>query len=144
MNMPENNEQRKEAITGIAIMGSNPRSVHLGPFDDPSWLIYACSPDNSPHGHSPHAKALPRVDQWFELHIPIAHESRPYGYLRWLENQTFPIWMRDEKALGMFPTAQAYPTIEYFGEVVTQPFKHPDGEVTSQVVAGFLQRLLFA
>ena len=43
----------------IAVLGSAPSSRALAPFNDPSWEIWSCSPQNYD---------LPRVDAWFELH----------------------------------------------------------------------------
>jgi hypothetical protein len=43
----------------IAVCGSAPSSRLLAPFNDPSWEIWACSPQNYD---------FPRVDAWFELH----------------------------------------------------------------------------
>lgn len=103
---------------GIAVMGSHPETKMAAPFDD-DWLIYACSPDNSPFGRT--GQVLPRVDVWFELHKPIAHPSRPYGYLRWLEDIGVPIFMRDQDAMPFFKTAVAYPEREMkerFGEMI--------------------------
>lgn len=103
---------------GIAILGSHPETKMLAPFEG-NWLIYACSPDNSPYGAT--KQTLPRVDVWFELHKPIAHPSRPYGYLRWLEEQPFPIYMRDHDAMPFFKTALKYPDREMkqrFGEML--------------------------
>lgn len=44
----------------IAVVGSAPSSVHLAPYADPSWKIWACSP--AAVGH------VRRSDEWFELH----------------------------------------------------------------------------
>lgn len=99
---------------GIAIMGSNPATVGLAPFGDPSWLIYSCSPDNTPHGNAPHAKALPRTDQVFELHLPLEDTSRPFAYLQYLT--TLPlVWLRDQKALPQFKGGRLYPEKELRG-----------------------------
>jgi hypothetical protein len=43
----------------IAVCGSAPSSRLLAPFGDPSWEIWACSPQNYDY---------PRVDAWFEVH----------------------------------------------------------------------------
>ncbi len=43
----------------IALLGSAPSSCKLAPWNDPSWEIWACSPQNY---------SAPRVDAWFELH----------------------------------------------------------------------------
>ena len=113
-------------LNGIAILGSNPNTVGLAPYGDSSWLIYACSPDNSPHGPGKHARTLPRVDQFFELHLPIEDVSRPFGYLQYLT--TLPVvWMRDQRAMasGLFKGARPYPEAELFGSSVT----HQDGSL---------------
>ena len=44
----------------IALFGSAPSSVQIGPFDDPSWEIWACSPGARPF--------LRRVNVFFEIH----------------------------------------------------------------------------
>lgn len=48
----------------IALLGSQPQSVKLAPFDDRSWEIWVCSPANSPYGGG----SLSRIDVWFDLH----------------------------------------------------------------------------
>lgn len=103
-------------LAGIAVCGSNPHTKHLAPFGDKSWLIYACSPDNSPHGLNPqNCSPLPRVDAWFEIHNPVFDKTRPYAYLDWLRN--IPrVFMRDHVAMNLrdangapiFPTATLY------------------------------------
>lgn len=90
---------------GIAICGSHPETKAEAPFNRPDWLIYACSPDNSPFAKG---SLIPRFDVWFELHKPIAHPSRPYGYLRWLEDAPV-VYMRDESAMPFFKGAVLYP-----------------------------------
>jgi hypothetical protein len=47
-------------VKKIALIGSAPSSVQLAPYDDPSWVIWGCSP-----GAWPHVK---RADRWFEVH----------------------------------------------------------------------------
>lgn len=101
---------------GIAICGSNPATKHTAPFHDPEWLIYSCSPDNSPYGNAQHCSVLPRVDQLFELHAPLEHPSRPAAYLMWVAQQPF-VWMRDARAIqsGAFTGARLYPETKLFG-----------------------------
>lgn len=102
--------------TSLAVCGSHPATVALAPFDDPECLIYACSPDNSPYGLGQTAKALPRVDVFFEIHNPVFDRSRPYAYLDWLKNAP-KVYMRDPVAMSLrapngdplFPTAEPYP-----------------------------------
>jgi hypothetical protein len=43
----------------IALLGSHPASMNMAPFGDPSWELWACSPQNFNQ---------PRIDAWFELH----------------------------------------------------------------------------
>ena len=93
---------------GIAVCGSHPATVRTAPFADRGWLVYACSPDNSPCGPGKHAAALPRVDQWFEVHAPIEHHSRPFGYLQFVSQLPF-VWLRDERALPHFRGGRLYP-----------------------------------
>lgn len=94
---------------GIAIVGSNPITKFLAPFDDPDWLIWACSPANSPHGLPSDSAVIPRWDAWFELHRPVAHPTRPFGYLDWLRQNARVIYIRDEMAKPFFPGAILYP-----------------------------------
>lgn len=94
--------------TGIAIVGSHPATVMHAPYGDSSWRIFMCSPDNSPGGRAPHAAARPRVDQFFELHRPISHESRPFPYLKYVSDLPF-VWMRDQEAMPHFKGAHLYP-----------------------------------
>ena len=105
------------SLKGIAICGSQPQTKHLAPFSDPGWLIYACSPDNTPVGMGPNKGPLPRVDHWFEAHVPVFDRTRPYAYLEWISAQPFPVWMRDRVAMNfrtahgapLFPNAKLYP-----------------------------------
>ena len=118
----------KTQVTGIAILGSNPVTLEAAPFGDQNWKIWACSPDNSPHGHSKHAKALPRVDEWFEVHHPFEDPTRPYSYLRWLEDQDFAcVWLRDEKVVKRFKTGRLYPERELKGTSTLQEIQVPSG-----------------
>lgn len=76
----------------IAVCGSNPATKMLAPFGDPEWKIWACSPHNFSHGR------LPRVDEWFELHKPARHRTRPDDYLAWVRDEVsreIPVWVRD-------------------------------------------------
>lgn len=118
-------EAAQQIPSGIAIMGSHPATVMAAPWDDPTWAIYACSPDNltreAMDGRHPGLRYLfggtrPdggkfRVDQWFEVHIPLSDESRHYGYLRELERLPL-VWMRDPQGLSMIKGARPYPQEE--------------------------------
>lgn len=87
---------------GIAILGSHPATVGLAPFDDPKWIIYACSPHNFEH------RKLPRFDAWFEVHAEAAHKTRAEGYINYLK--TLPVvFMRDHKNMKDFPGAIPFP-----------------------------------
>jgi hypothetical protein len=89
---------------GIAILGSHPATVMLAPFDE-DWLIYACSP------HNVEKRKLPRVDEWFEVHIPVAHQTRGMEYIEALKTMPF-VWMRDQESMHYFPGARLYPEKE--------------------------------
>jgi len=89
---------------GIAVLGSHPDTVELAPFDK-NWLIYACSP------HNIEKRTLPRVSEWFEVHVPIQDQSRSYRYLRALEDMPV-VHMRDKENMPCFPGAVAYPERE--------------------------------
>ena len=101
---------------GIAVLGSHPATKMRAPFDKP-WLIYACSPCNTPYGFSKGAGPLPRVDVWFEVHLPVFDRTRPYPYLGWIADNAAKIYMRDKVAMSfchpdgskLFPNAVAYP-----------------------------------
>src|SRR5574342_900839 len=96
---------------GIAVIGSHPATVNSAPYGQADWLIYACSPDNTPGGKAPHAAARPRVDQWFELHQPVEDQSRPFGYLKYVSDLPL-VWMRDRRAMPHFRGARLYPETE--------------------------------
>lgn len=100
---------------GIAILGSHPQTVMSAPFHDPEWLIFACSP------HNFEQRTLPRWDMWSEVHLPVAHPTRGYHYLRSLETSAREkqargenpiVWMRDKTAIQHFPGARLYPEEE--------------------------------
>lgn len=91
----------------IAVLGSHPATKAIAPFRDKDWIIWACSPSNR--------AALPRVDAWFELHIPVFDpdvKDRTREYLDWLKSPDRGcdvIWMRDKAAMGEYPGAVLYP-----------------------------------
>lgn len=94
----------------IALVGTCPSSRMLAPFDDPEWIIWACSPDN--------AGILPKVDAWFELHGDLGWENPPKWerrYIDWLNDQSFDLYAQDQT---LFPKAKIYPKkemVEKFG-----------------------------
>lgn len=127
----------QQKYSGIAILGSHPATVNNAPFTDPSWLIWACSPDNTPFGASKRAGYLPRVDAWFEVHDPIEDPTRCFGYLKAVSEMPF-VWLRDKRALaqGIFKGAQAYPEAELKGTSTFQKVQrqNPDGSITVQMM----------
>lgn len=88
----------------VALVGSAPSSNRLAPFGDPSWQIWACSPDNM--------HVLPRVDLWVELHGDLGwpeYQDWAVPYLAWLNAQTFPVLAIDNTFI---PRAAAFPKDE--------------------------------
>ncbi len=80
----------------IALIGSAPSSVNLGPYRDPSWAIWCCSP--GVYGMAP------RKDVFFELHrwepqepgFPTDPHAKPWfspEYVRFLEEFPGPVFM---------------------------------------------------
>jgi hypothetical protein len=94
---------------GIAILGSHPATVAMAPFNDPEYLIYACSP------HNVEKRTLPRVDQWYEIHVPAAHKTRGPQYIEAVKKMPF-VWMRDTAAMPEFVGARLYPEAELKAE----------------------------
>jgi hypothetical protein len=121
-------------LKGIAIVGSHPATATMAPFQDEGWLIYACSPDNTPFGDPKNCRTLPRHDQWFELHAPIEDPTRPWAYLHYV-SQLPHVWMRDPRAMasGLFKGAKPYPEKELFGGHVVE-------ERTVEVQKGVFQK----
>lgn len=116
----------QETYEGIAILGSNPATVMAAPFDDPKWIIYACSPHNYEH------RELPRFDEWFETHVPVEHPTRCWRYREFLK--TVPlVWMRDKESMWMYPGAKEYPEKEM--EERFGPFKRTSSIALMQMRA---------
>jgi hypothetical protein len=85
----------------IAILGSHSATRLKAPFTDADWQIWACSPANS-------GGILPRVDAWFEMHVPYRSDTRPDDYIDWLA--TLPlVHVRDANALERIPGAVLWP-----------------------------------
>jgi hypothetical protein len=126
----------KTAVRGLAIVGSNPTTKDAAPYGDASWKILACSPDNTPYGMSKYATALPRVDEVFEVHLPLEDPSRPFPYLKYLSEQPF-VWLRDQKALKSFKGGRLYPEKELRGTSTLQKVKvqGPDGAIVGERIA---------
>ena len=79
----------------VCIVGTAPGSRLIGPFNDQSYEIWACSAGNS------QSSALPRVTKWFELHAMcdmLGAENRGWSvpYFAWLKAQSFPIYMQEK------------------------------------------------
>lgn len=91
----------------IALIGSAPSSIRLAPFNDPSWLIWGCSPGAYP--------VVSNVAAWFELHrweppvIGKADQQKPWfspEYCLWLGQQPV-VWMIDP--VKELPNSKRYP-----------------------------------
>ncbi len=86
MSKPETGAESTPATNApkrkIALLGSAPSSVHLAPYDDPSWEIWGCSPASIDHAK--------RISMWFELH-PLSDASVSPDYLRWLAHIDRPV-----------------------------------------------------
>ena len=121
--------------TGICVLGSHPITVDAAPYGDPSWAVYCCSADNTPFGLNKRAKSPPRVDQFFEMHMPLEDPSRPFPYLKFVSEMPF-VWLRDERALktGMFKGGHLFPEKELRGTFERETIKVPTG--TLRQVAG--------
>lgn len=92
----------------IAIIGTAPSSRGLAPFGDPTWKIWACSAGNM--------NVIPRVDAWFEIHSNLLwpeHESFGRPYVKWLNEQNFPVFMQDNSLVSR---AQPLPKEELVAE----------------------------
>jgi hypothetical protein len=90
------------------MLGTAPSSRDLAPFNDPEWTIWGSSPGNMGQ--------LPRVDAWFEIHSNLLFpECIAYGkpYIEWLKQQTFPIYMQDQRYI---PNAVSLPIQELVAE----------------------------
>jgi hypothetical protein len=88
-------------VKNIAILGSHSQTRLKAPFKDKEWEIWACSPANM-------GNVLPRVDAWFEMHIPAQSETRPDDYIAYLK--TLPVvYVRDGVAAKDIPGSVLYP-----------------------------------
>ena len=90
----------------IALIGSAPSSIHLAPYNDPSWTIWGCS-----SGAAQHVK---RLDAWFEIHPfstpDVPREYMTPDYVAWLQRLTVPIHVIEP--VEELPTSVAYPREE--------------------------------
>lgn len=64
------------------------------PFGEPEWRIWACSPGNM--------GVLPRVDAWFEMHVPAGSETRPDDYIEYIAALPCRVYLRDGEMLRRF------------------------------------------
>lgn len=83
----------------IAIVGGAPSSAGLAPFDDPSWQIWACSP-NSVH-------LIRRSDVWFELHRFKPGDRQSTDFVMHLGMHKGPVYMVEPRR--EVPSSVAYP-----------------------------------
>jgi hypothetical protein len=87
----------------IALIGSAPSSVHLAPYGDSSWTIWACSP-----GAAPYVK---RMDAWFEIHpLDDPHAGFTPDYIAWMAALACPVYLTGSTT-GI-PAAVEYPRSE--------------------------------
>lgn len=79
----------------IAVVGTAPSSRMLAPVNDPSWLIWVCSPGNM--------NVFPRVDAWFEVHgtVLLEPEEQNYApqYIDFLSKLKCPVFMQDRQVV---------------------------------------------
>lgn len=93
----------------VAIIGTVPNSKAVGPYNDPEWDIWVCSPGNSQGG------VTPRITEWFELHSLVdckGPENAAWwpNYVKWLNTElhpSIPIWMQEKN--DTVPRAQVFP-----------------------------------
>lgn len=93
----------------IALIGSAPSSVALAPYNDPDWLIWACSPGARPY--------VRKVDKWYEIHK--WEPEQPWfsqEYIDFMAKLPVPVYMLEP--VEAIPGSVAYPKDEvmrYFG-----------------------------
>ncbi len=90
----------------VAIIGTAPLSRDLAPYQDKDWEIWVCSAGNVG------AAGVTRVTRWYELHAITeleAPENKSWAgpYLRWIREQTFPIYMLEKN--DHVPQAMIFP-----------------------------------
>jgi hypothetical protein len=101
----------------IALIGSAPSSIRLGPYTQEDWQVWACSPGAYPH------LSPTRVNAWFELHRwePPWGPSGPKDwftkdYIAWMAGLKCPVFMIEP--VPEIPTSCVYPKdemLEKFG-----------------------------
>jgi hypothetical protein len=95
----------------VALVGSANSSRMLAPFGDPSWEIWACSPND--------IMVFPRVTAWFEVHgdwdcAEVINRNN-HCYLAWLREQPFIIYAN---RTDLLPKSIAFPAkqlVQEFG-----------------------------
>jgi hypothetical protein len=94
----------------VAIIGTQPSSRMVAPYNDPSWTIWGSSPGNQ--------NQLPRVDAWFEMHCNFLWpQYRHYGepYLAWLNSVPFPVVAQDQQLIKKAVTYPRDKMLRRFG-----------------------------
>jgi hypothetical protein len=76
-------------------------------------------------------RTLPRVDQWFEIHLPLEDPTRAFGYLKTVSEMPF-VWLRDKRALPFFKGGRMYPETVLKGTSRVEKVKIPVGDGTLQ------------
>ena len=90
----------------IALIGSAPSSVKRAPYDDSTWLVYACSPGAIAH--------VRRVDTFFELHAwRPENPCCETNYVKRLQALDCPIFMVDP--VPELPNSKPFPKEEVMG-----------------------------
>jgi hypothetical protein len=113
--MPAINSSHNKVIMRIALIGSAPSSVRFGPYDDPSWVVWSCSPGAMPF--------IRRCNAHFELHRwepPDGYTgAKPWfspDYIKWMAGLPCPVYMIEP--VPQIPNSAAYPKdaiLEEFG-----------------------------
>lgn len=94
------NAESVPAPVKIALIGSAPSSIHLAPYADASWKVWACSP-----GAAPHVK---RLDAWFEIHsLSDPHAGFTPDYVAWMAQLPCPVYLTELS--GHVPGGALYP-----------------------------------
>jgi len=92
----------------IALIGSAPSSLHLGPFTNPDWKIWGCSPGAALSIRPETGAHRCKIDSWFELHRYEPHQSWFHpGYQRFLSELECPLFMIEH--IAQFPNSFPYP-----------------------------------
>lgn len=91
---PDGTKRKKMAIVGYAA-----GSLHLAPFNDPSWEIV---------GLNQLYRKIPRADRWLEIHQNfLEHVVEGTDHEKWLKEAPIPIYMVDR--IPGIPNSVRYP-----------------------------------